>query len=476
MNFIFVVAFKVWITRIKRDPKKDFKVTESTKVCSEHFTPDDFISSSSQKRKLKNGACPSVFSWTSQAQERSLPSKRSKLQEEQEILEAEITATASEGEGKFDETDRDNYFSRATQVDIEVPCTHRFSINILRSLCDSPEREVKYFSHFTGFKSYERFRMVLEFFLPDFNRSNIVSWDSKGAKQVRIDPNSLFDSDTEMGESSSESSEEEDPVTNDRKYCSNLSVEDDFLLVLMKLRLGLSTIDLAVRFNVSEATVSKLFTTWINYIYVRLGDLKIWPHRNVIIANMPPTFKEKYPNTVIIIDATELRIQTPSSLLRQSQSYSSYKSTNTFKSLIGVDAKGGIVFVSQLYTGSISDKEIVIRSGFLDILKSKVAVGEILAADAVMADKGFDIGDELKKVNLRLNIPPFLANQSAFSEGDVIKTQTVAQHQIHIERAIGKVRRFQIFSNEIPVTMFGNINQIWTVCCMLSNFIEPILE
>lgn len=311
--------------------------------------------------------------------------------------------------------------------------------------------------------------MVLEIFLPEFNRSYVVSWDSKGAKQVRIDPNSLFDSDTEIGESSSESSDEEDPVTNDRKCYSNLSVEDEFLLVLMKLRLGLSTIDLAVRFNVSEAT-------WINYLYVRLGDLKIWPHRNVIIANMPPNFKRKYPNTVIIIDATELRIQTPSSLLRQSQSYSSYKSTNTFKSLIGVDAKGGIVFVPQLYTGSISDKEIVIRSGFLETLRNKVAVGEILAADAVMADKGFDIGDELKKVNLRLNIPPFLANQSAFSEGDVIKTQTVTQHRIHIERAIGKVRRFQIFSSEIPVTMFGIINQIWTVCCMLSNFIEPILD
>ena len=46
-------------------------------------------------------------------------------------------------------------------------------------------------------------------------------------------------------------------------------------------------------------------------------------------------------------------------------------------------------------------------------------MGEILAADAVMADKGFDIGDELKRINLGLNIPPFLANQSAFTEGDV---------------------------------------------------------
>ena len=59
MNFIFVVAFKVWITQIKRDLKKDFKVTESTKVCSEHLKPEDFISSSSQKRKLKKGACMS---------------------------------------------------------------------------------------------------------------------------------------------------------------------------------------------------------------------------------------------------------------------------------------------------------------------------------------------------------------------------------------------------------------------------------
>ena len=108
---------------------------------------------------------------------------------------------------------------------------------------------------------------------------------------LRIDPNSVFDSDAEIGESSSESSEEEDPATNERKYYSNLSVEDDFLLVLMKLRLALSTIDLAVvRFNVSEGTVSKLFTTWINYVYVRFGDLKISPQRNVVIANMPPNF------------------------------------------------------------------------------------------------------------------------------------------------------------------------------------------
>lgn len=77
-----------------------------------------------------------------------------------------------------------------------------------------------------------------------------------------------------------------------------------------------------------------------------------------------------------------------------------------------------------MYTGSILDKEIVIRSGFLEILKNKLAVGEMLADEAVMTDKGSDIGDKLKKINLRVNIPPFLVNQSAFSEGDGIKTQS----------------------------------------------------
>ena len=37
--------------------------------------------------------------------------------------------------------------------------------------------------------------------------------------------------------------------------------------------------------------------------------------------------------------------------------------------------------MSQLYTGSISDKEIVIRSGFLNTLKDKLTVEEILSSD-----------------------------------------------------------------------------------------------
>lgn len=189
--------------------------------------------------------------------------------------------------------------------------------------------------------------------------------------------------------------------------------------------------------------------------------------------NIPREFNEEYPNNIIIIDCTELKIQCPSSL--QSQSYSNYKSTNTLKSVVGVDLKGGFMFVSQLYTGSISDKQIVTRSGILELLSSKKEVSEVEDGDIIMADKGFDIEEDLKKIGLKLNIPPFLKEKPQFNGNEVIRTQAVAKHRIYLERAIGKVRNFLIFNTRIPISSLGTVNQLWRVCCLLSNFMNPVL-
>ena len=115
--------------------------------------------------------------------------------------------------------------------------------------------------------------------------------------------------------------------------------------------------------------------TWVNFAYDVISSLKIWPHRDIIIKHSPEEFIKKYPNNIVIVDATELKIQVPSSLQKHSETYSTYKSHTTFKSLIGVDPNGGIMFVSQLFEGSISDKQIVQRSGFLETVKQKVQCG-----------------------------------------------------------------------------------------------------
>lgn len=55
--------------------------------------------------------------------------------------------------------------------------------------------------------------------------------------------------------------------------------------------------------------------------------------------------------------STELNIQRPSSLTKQSQCYSDYKSSTPLKEIVGIDPKGSIIFSSMLFSGSMSDNE-----------------------------------------------------------------------------------------------------------------------
>ena len=65
------------------------------------------------------------------------------------------------------------------------------------------------------------------------------------------------------------------------------------------------------------------------------------------------------PSTRVIIDCTEVKCAMPSSLLLNSELFSTYKNHTTLKGLVGISPSGAITFISQLYTGSMSDREIV---------------------------------------------------------------------------------------------------------------------
>ena len=152
------------------------------------------------------------------------------------------------------------------------------------------------------------------------------------------------------------------------------------VLVRPRLRLGRVVEDLADCFYVSPSTVSRTFTTWINVMYFKFQELPMWMSRRKVDKHMPPSFRQWYPTTRVIIDATEFFIEKPSSLARQSATWSSYKNHNTFKLLLGISPDGTFTFVSHLYEGSISDVSLVEQCGLLSRLER---------GDSVMADKGF---------------------------------------------------------------------------------------
>lgn len=247
-----------------------------------------------------------------------------------------------------------------------------------------------------------------------------------------------------------------------------LKPRSEFFLFLCRLRVGLFETDLAQRFSISAGSASNIFLSWENFFYLRLGTLNIWPTREVVDQTMPISFREKYPTTRVIIDATEIKVEMPSSLTLQSQTYSNYKSTNTLKGLVGISPAGNITFLSQLYTGSISDSELTERCGILNL--------PFAPNDSIMADKEFDIQHLLDPINVQLNIPPFLKMNNQMSAAEVSRTQQIASERIHVERAINKIKNFHIFDGVIPLTLAGTINQIWAVCGLLTLFQKTIIS
>ena len=62
-----------------------------------------------------------------------------------------------------------------------------------------------------------------------------------------------------------------------------------------------------------------------------------------------------------------------------------------------------------------------------------------------MADRGFDIEEDLTLRGVRLNIPPFLRGKAQLSEQEFVTTRRIASLRIHVERAIERIKKCSYF-------------------------------
>ena len=301
---------------------------------------------------------------------------------------------------------------------------------------------------YTGFPNRSVFESVFAFLDPGRNGENIIYWHSQSDESDTV--NNRYDEDA--------------PKQGRPRH---LTLKDEYFLTLCRLRQGFKEDHLAHLYGISQTTVSRVIISWINFMYLKFSTIPVWPSRVQIDKHMPADFKERYPSTRVIIDCTEIRCQMPKSMRLNSELFSSYKNHTTLKSLVGISPGGALTFVSQLYTGHLSDREIVTRSGFLKLPFNR--------GDAVMADKGFTVED-LLPLGVSLNIPPFLGSKGQMSPEEVVETQSIAALRIHVERAINKIKNFHIWDSVVPFTNFTVVNQMWAVCAMLCNFQNSIIS
>lgn len=252
-------------------------------------------------------------------------------------------------------------------------------------------------------------------------------------------------------------------------HLKKLAQRDEFLLTLMRLRLNLLNEDLADRFGISTGLCSQTFTTWIKIISRVLGTaLIVWLPRESIRDNLPNCFREKgYSKCRIIIDCTEVFIERPKSLELQYATWSEYKHHNTIKFLVGISPSGFISFLSDCYGGRKTDKFITQDSGFYENLERD---------DEIMADRGFQIQEELLHYFCRLIVPPGKRAKSQMTEAECLKTKTVANLRIHIERAINRMKYFRILKSVLPISMLQHVDDIIRSCAALCNLKPALIQ
>ena len=258
-----------------------------------------------------------------------------------------------------------------------------------------------------------------------------------------------------------------------------LSLFQEFVMVLIKLRLNVPNLDLAYRFEVSLSTVSRVFKAWMEVLDVRLSPLISWPEREELWRTMPRCFQYTFGKaTTIIIDCFEIYIDRPSNLLARAQTYSHYKSHNTVKVLIGITPQGSVCFVSKAWGGRTSDKYLTEHCGMLKNLRP---------GDLVMADRGFTIEENLSLYQAKLAIPAFTKGKSQLDPVSVEKTRGIANVRIHVERVIGLLRqKYTVLQSILPIDYLlcsdkernrccPMVDRLIRVCCALINLCPSVV-
>ena len=261
----------LWVKEVEKG-LVDFVVSNNKVVCSNHF-----------QYAKPTFACPVPTIFMSvRSNEKPSPNKRRKITYPKKL--------------EFSESDQDCGESSSNN-DKETQCSiHLRSAMLFADLTKNTD-----VNFFTGLKDSATFSLIFEHL--SYKAINMHYW--KGLKNTAKDLSS----------------------PRDLKNVSLrvLSLEQEFLMTMMRVRLGLLIDDLAFRFNVSSSLVSSIFTTWIKLISLELSWLIHWPDRCTIRRNLPSMFRKYYIKCCVIIDCSELYIETPSSLDIAAACWSNYK-------------------------------------------------------------------------------------------------------------------------------------------------------
>jgi hypothetical protein len=247
-----------------------------------------------------------------------------------------------------------------------------------------------------------------------------------------------------------------------------LTKQDKLLLFIMKLRYNDPYTRLGCLFQVHRTTASDAFKEVLTNFYALAKSRLWWLSREEVNVMMPESFKKHYPQTRVIIDASEVNIEVPQDVDAAALFYSHYKSHHTYKFLLGISPHGMITYISQAYGGRTTDGHITSVSALYDLLEH---------GDSVMADKGFpEITASLLERHALIVMPPFRQSSGRqFTEVENRECYNVASVRIHVERAIQRMKLFDILK-DMENSLLPQVDMILVSISYICNNFRPLIN
>ena len=92
-----------------------------------------------------------------------------------------------------------------------------------------------------------------------------------------------------------------------------------------------------------------------------------------------------------------------------------------------------------------------------------------------MTDRGFLIDELTKPHRMQLYMPDFTVKGEQLSPYQFAHSRRISNIRIHVERAIGRIIGHKILSQINSIHLLPQLNEIFYMCCMLSNSDEVLL-
>ncbi|KAM4704327.1 uncharacterized protein WCC33_012733 isoform 2-T2 [Rhinophrynus dorsalis] len=238
-------------------------------------------------------------------------------------------------------------------------------------------------------------------------------------------------------------------LTEDQKLCTGkirrrtevgpqnaLSLEDQLLLVLTRLRLGLLLQDLAFRFRVSESTVSRYWLNWTELLHARLTQIPVLYSTRYLELFEPKRLVQHHGLTCTVMDCTDLFFEVQAKDRAKPASTHPCRNHYLRRGYAIASSNGFITFSSSLPFG--------VATKIMDGQPQEELPGGITQP---------------------LQLPPFMQNTPVQLTH---QQQEMSRQVLSLLSLIDKALNFRFLKSVYPQSMEAQVDRAWIICCYLA--------